>query len=253
MAEKFTLLLALLLGAVLGSFLNVLIYRLPRGEGVALGRSRCPSCGEALRWYDLVPVLSFLLLRGRCRYCSAPISWRYPLVELLSAGLALAVVWRWGWGMMALRNYFFLACLLVASFIDLEHYIIPNRLVLGALVGAVPLDYMARDPGLVPALLGALSAGGFLFFLALVSRGGMGGGDIKLAAVSGLFLGWPLALLGTFLGCLIAGVWGIILLVTRRKGRKDHIPFGPFLSAGLLIALFWGRGIWQWYASLLGF
>ncbi|RDV83216.1 prepilin peptidase [Ammonifex thiophilus] len=253
MVKELFLVGAFALGLVVGSFLNVVIYRLPRGEGVALGRSRCPSCGETLRWYDLVPVLSFLLLRGRCRYCSVPISWRYPLVELLSGCLALAVAARFGLGPEGLKYYFLLSCLLAASFIDVEYYIIPNRLVLTAFLIGVPLGIWARDVSLSSALVGALSSGGFLFFLALVSRGGMGGGDIKLAAVSGLFLGWPLAFLGTFLGCLIAGVWGIILLLTRRKGRKDHIPFGPFLSLGFLVALFWGRGIWQWYASLLGF
>nr|WP_245527902.1 A24 family peptidase [Ammonifex degensii] len=247
------LLLAFVVGLVVGSFLNVAIYRLPRGETIILGCSRCPSCGETLRFYDLIPLLSFLWLRGRCRYCRAPISWRYPLVELLSGGLALALAYRWGFSFVALKYYFLLACLLVASFIDLEHCLIPNRLVLVAFLGGVPLGLLARDVGLLSALLGAGAAGGFLLLLALASRGGMGGGDIKLATVAGLFLGWPLSLLGTFLGCFVAGIWGIVLLLTRRKGRKDHIPFGPFLSLGFLIALFWGREIWEWYASLLGF
>jgi len=240
-----------LLGLMVGSFLNVVIYRLPRGEGIVWGRSRCPACGETLRWYDLIPLLSYIWLRGRCRYCSGPISWRYPLVELLSGLLVLAVAYRFGPSFVALKYYFLLACLLVASFTDLEHYLIPNRLVLVMLVLSLPLGLLARDVDFRSALLGAGVTGGFLSFLALISP--LGGGDVKLSAVVGLYLGWPWTFLGMFLGCFLAGVVGLILMALGIKRRKDFIPLGPFLALGFFLSLFYGKEIWAWYLRYLGF
>lgn len=227
-------------GMCAGSFLNVVIYRLPRGESILWGRSRCPACGHTLAWYDLIPVLSFVFLRGRCRNCGARISWVYPVVELLTGILFLLIFCRFGLT-LALAKYLFLACVLVAAaFIDLQHYIIPDTLVLAGLAGCLVLGALARDVGVLSALSGAAACGGFLLLVALLSGGGMGGGDVKLAFVSGLFLGWPLAPLGLFLGICLGGALALTLLALHIKGRKDPLPFGPFISLGFLIALLWG-------------
>lgn len=236
-----------LLGLAVGSFLNVVIYRVPRREGVVSGRSRCPACGHALAWYDLVPVASYLLLRGRCRYCGARVSPRYPAVEVCTAAIFVLVFWRFGLS-PALAKYLFLGGLLVAaSFIDLEHYIIPDGLIVAGLAGGAVLGLAARDVGLWSALAGLAVGGGALLLVALISRGGMGGGDVKLAAVTGLFLGWPLGPLGLFLGVCLGGFVAAFLLLFKIRGRKEPVPFGPFIALGSLLAMAWGREILAWY------
>ena len=247
-----------LLGLLVGSFLNVVIHRVPRKESVLRPRSRCPQCGVELSERDNIPVLSWLLLRGRCRTCGAPISGRYPLVELLTAALSAAMGWRFGadWPLPA---FLVLVWVLVAvSFIDIEHYLIPNKIVLAALALGVPLlvaaaltdDGRVRD--LADALLGAVIACGALLVLALLVPRGMGMGDVKLALVLGLYLGW-LSLghvgLGLFLGFLAGAVGGIVLMVVGRRTRKDHIPFGPYLALGAYAAVLWGRDILDWYSG----
>lgn len=241
--------LAAVFGLFAGSFLNVLIYRLPRGEQVTGGRSRCPACAHALAWFDLAPVLSFIFLQGRCRHCLARISLRYPLVELLTGAVFAALLLRFGLT-PALAKYLFLgAVLIAASLIDLEHYLIPDRLVLAGLFGGVVLGVLARDVGLLSALLGAAVGGGVLLLIAVLSGGGMGGGDIKLAAVTGLFLGWPLGPLGLFAGACLGGLLGVFLLVFKLKGRKDPLPFGPFIALGTLLSLLGGKEFLAWYAG----
>lgn len=239
-----------LLGLFTGSFLNVVIYRLPRGETIIWGRSYCPACGLALAWYDLVPVLSYLALRGRCRYCGTPISPRYLLVELLTGAVFVALFYRFG-PTPALAKYLFLgAVLIAAAFIDLEHYLIPNRLVLAGLAGAVILGFAARDVGTWPALAGCAAGAGFLSVVAVISKGGMGGGDVKLAAVVGLFLGWPLVALALFLAVAAGGLAASLLLLLRVKGRKDPVPFAPFIAVGTLTATLWGLYIIDWYRQV---
>ncbi|NPV28511.1 MAG: prepilin peptidase [Firmicutes bacterium] len=236
-----------LLGLFIGSFLNVVIYRMPRGESVVAGRSRCPACGQALAWYDLVPVLSYLALRGRCRYCRTPISPRYLLVELLTGAVFAALFYRFG-PTPALAKYLFLgAVLIAATFIDLEHYLIPDRLVLAGLAGAAVLGFAAGDVGIWSALAGCAAGAGFLLLVVVISKGGMGGGDVKLAAVTGLFLGWPLGSLGIFLGACVGGLVAFFLLLFRIKGRKDPLPFGPFIALGSFLALLWGKEVISWY------
>ncbi len=239
--------LAALFGLIIGSFLNVVIYRMPRGESVVAGRSRCPACGRALAWYDLVPVLSYLALRGRCRYCRTPISPRYLLVELMTGAVFAALFYRFG-PTPALAKYLFLgAVLIAATFIDLEHYLIPDRLVLAGLAGAVILGFAARDVGIWSALAGCAAGAGFLLLVVVISKGGMGGGDVKLAAVTGLFLGWPFGPLGIFLGACVGGLVAFFLLLFRIKGRKDPLPFGPFIALGSFLALLWGKEVISWY------
>ncbi|MFZ5651432.1 MAG: prepilin peptidase [Bacillota bacterium] len=246
--------LTALLGLAVGSFLNVCVYRIPAGKSVVSPPSHCPYCGTRLRPADLIPVASYLILKGRCRYCKTPVSLRYPLVEALTSALFLLVFYSFG-AEIDLIKYLFLTALMIAvAFIDLDHYIIPNRLVLAGLIAGSLFIPLTGEPPLLDALSGVLAASGFLLFLYLVSRGGMGMGDIKLAAVIGIFLGWPMSLFAVFSACFLAGILGIALIATGVKKRKDPIPFGPFLAAGTFITSIWGPELAELYRSfILGF
>jgi leader peptidase (prepilin peptidase)/N-methyltransferase len=246
-----------LLGLMVGSFLNVVVYRVPRRESVVRPRSRCPGCGTQLAERDNVPVLSWLLLRGRCRTCSTPISARYPLVELLTAVVFGGLGARFGadW---ALPAFLVLAAgLLAVSFIDLEHFIVPNRVLLVVLALGVPLLAVAAAGGdgwldVRDSVLGGAIAFGLLLVINLINPRGMGMGDVKLVGVEGLFLGVlgiGHVLLALFLGFLLGAVGGVVLLATGVRGRKDHIPFAPFLAAGALLSLVVGSGVLDWYRS----
>ncbi|MFZ5647962.1 MAG: prepilin peptidase [Bacillota bacterium] len=242
------------LGLAVGSFLNVCIYRIPAGKSIVTPPSHCPTCENRLRPPDLIPVISYLFLKGRCRYCKTPVSHRYPLVEALTAFLFLLVFLELGFETALFKHLFLTALMITIAFIDLDHYIIPNRLVLAGLIAGALFLPVTGDLSLLSALYGALSASGFLLILYIVSRGGMGMGDIKLAAVIGIFLGWPMALLAVFLACFLAGILGIVLIVTGIKKRKDPIPFGPFLAAGTFITSLWGPELASLYRDfLLGF
>jgi len=239
-----------LAGLVVGSFLNVCIHRLPRRESVVRPASRCPDCGARLKAADLVPLLSWVALRGRCRYCGLPVSPRYPLVELLT-GLAFVGAYH-ALGpdpLLLAKTLFFVSLLIVATFTDLEHMLIPNRLILAGLAGGAVFALLVPQPGLVSALAGAAACGGLLLLLAVASRGGMGGGDVKLAAVIGLFLGLPLGLLALFVASLLGSVAGLALRCGGALGRGEPIPFGPFLALGAAVALFWGRAVLDWYLA----
>jgi leader peptidase (prepilin peptidase)/N-methyltransferase len=243
-------------GLAVGSFLNVVIYRVPRKESVVRPRSRCPGCGTQLAERDNIPVVSWLILRGNCRTCGEPISIRYPLVELLTGALFVAVALRFGLDWVVPAYCVFFASLVAITFIDLEHYIIPNRVLYPTLFLATPLLVLAaalQDQwgNLERALIGA--AGAWLFFLVLhlISPRGMGFGDVRLSFLLGLFLGWldlRHVFLGVFLGFLLGSIVGLVLMALRRRGRKDHIPFGPFLAAGSVIAVLFGSTILGWYS-----
>ena len=243
------------LGLAVGSFLNVVIHRVPEKQSVVRPRSRCPKCGTELASRDNIPVLSWLLLRGRCRTCGEPISARYPLIELATAALFVAAGIRFptSW---ALPGYLVLfAALLAISAIDLERYIIPNRIVYPTLFIAIPLMVAAAlaegEPERIrTATIGSLAAFVAMFVVHFISPKGMGFGDVRLAAVIGLFLGWidlTLVLLGMLLGFLLASVIGIGLLLTKRRGRKDAVPFGPFLAAGAVLAVLFSRQLLSAY------
>lgn len=244
-------LIPILAGLLLGSFLNVVIYRLPAGKSLVTPPSSCGSCGHRLGPPDLVPVLSYLFLKGRCRHCGAGISPRYPLVELLTAGLFSLLFWRYGFS-AAFAKYAVLTCILVAAaFIDLDHRIIPDRLNLfGALAGLVFL-LVTKDISFKNAFFGLLAGGGFLLLVAVVSRGAMGGGDIKLFAAAGLFLGLEKTALAMFLTFLAGGFTGVLLIAAGLKSRKDYIPFGPFISIGVFIAIMWYNQLAMFYANIL--
>jgi leader peptidase (prepilin peptidase)/N-methyltransferase len=240
--------IAALFGAVVGSFLNVVAYRLPRNESLVTPASRCPGCGAAIKPYDNVPVLGWLLLRGRCRACQTPISSRYPIVEALTAGLAVGVILAKHSAYEIVLGLVLVGILVPVALIDLDHRIIPNKITLPAAVAAVAVG-VALDPHGVPEqLIAGAGAGGFLLFFALAYPRGMGMGDVKLAFVLGLFLGREVAvaiLAGVFLGTIVGAA--VMARVGVEKGRKTAVPFGPFLAVGGLIGLFAGPAIVHWY------
>jgi leader peptidase (prepilin peptidase) / N-methyltransferase len=245
------------LGLAVGSFLNVVIWRVPRKEPVAAGRSRCPCCDGQIRTRDLVPLVSWFALDGRCRDCEAPIPARYPLVELGCAVLFGLVAVRFGstWELPAFL--LLAATLLAVSVIDLEHYIVPNRIVFPVSAMALPLLALGLlgDGDLADlqrAVLSALTGFAVLFTLHMVSPRGLGMGDVRLAFILGLYLGWlgwGWLALGLFLGFLLGAVVGLLLVVVRVRARTEHIPFAPFLASGAMVAVLWGRPLLDWYAG----
>lgn len=243
---------ALVLGLVIGSFLNVCICRIPIGQSVVRGGSYCPSCGSSLKPADLVPVLSYLFLRGKCRHCGEKISFQYPAVELLTGGLFVLSFYCFGLQPMTLIAWALACVLIVASGIDIHTFEIPDGASIAVLIIGIACFFI---PGLFwwERLLGVLCAAGPLLLIVALSRGAaMGMGDVKLMAAAGLVLGWKLSFFALFAGVVFGGVVGAILMISRRRGRKDSIPFVPMLSAGILFSLLFGNAVIGWYVSLLG-
>ncbi len=247
-------------GLLVGSFLNVCIYRMPRNLSIVWPSSRCPSCSGPIRAWDNIPVLSFLVLRGACRTCRAPISWRYPLVEALNALLYGGLFWRFGPGWPFLIYAVFCSSLIVITFIDLDFQIIPDRISLpgipaGLLAGSLilPDPFLRADAlGWMSSLIGA--AAGFLVYYGIAVLGekilkkeAMGGGDIKLMAMVGGFLGWKGVILTTFLGSLAGAAIGLGQMFFLGRERGSQIPFGPFLALGAVVSVFFGQEIIVWY------
>jgi leader peptidase (prepilin peptidase)/N-methyltransferase len=240
--------IAALFGAVIGSFLNVVAYRLPRHESLVSPGSRCPSCDTPIKPYDNLPVIGWLLLRGRCRACGVRISARYPAIEALSAVLAVAVVLaRHSVHDIALGLVLVMVLVPVAM-IDLEHRIIPNAITLPAALVAVGIGAVTRPGGLPEQLIAGAAAGGFLLLFALAYPRGMGMGDVKLAAVLGLFLGRSVGV-ALFVGVIAGAIVGAAIMARRgvAAGRKTAVPFGPFLALGGVVALLAGSPLVHWY------
>lgn len=240
----------LIIGLIIGSFLNVCIWRLPRQESLIRPSSHCPSCNAPVAFYDNIPIISYLLLMGRCRSCGHPISWRYPLVELINGLGYWMLLWQHGLGWPFVIYATLFSALLVITFIDLDHQIIPDRITLPGMVIGLIAAATILPHGLKNGLGGFLLGGGLFYLIAVLSRGGMGGGDIKMIAMVGAFLGWQGVLLTIFLGALLGSIFGLFLMLFMGKGRKTPVPFGPFLSLGTMIALFWGPQIILWYKGL---
>lgn len=243
---------ALLLGLCVGSFLNVVIARLPAGRSVVNPGSACPRCGSAIAWYDNLPVLSYVLLRARCRACRAPISWRYPAVELI-CGLLFALAYlHFGPTPRLAPALVLLAGLIAITGIDLDHQIIPDVLSLPGIAAGLLCSFASDGIGWRDSALGVVVGGGVFIVIILASslvlgQPGMGVGDVKLGAMLGAFLGWKLALLSILLSVLVGGPLAATLLATGRKARKDPLPFGPFLALGGMVSLFWGESLLAWY------
>lgn len=250
---SYSLSVALIFGLIIGSFLNVCIHRLPINESLMTPSSRCPACRRPIRWQDNIPVISFFILHGRCRDCGQPISWRYPLVELANGTGYVLLVWQFGVGSQTAVYALLYSSLLVITFIDLDYQIIPDRITLPGMVVGLAASSVILPLGFVNALIGLLLGGGLFYGVAAASRGGMGGGDIKLIAMIGAFLGWKQALLTIFIGALAGSVIGLFLMVFKGKSRKHPVPFGPFLSLGAVVSLFAGPAIWNWYQRLGAF
>ena len=236
-----------LLGLVIGSFLNVVIARLPEGKSVWRPGSACPGCATPISWFDNIPVVSFLALRGRCRTCGMAISWQYPLVEA-TTGVAFGLAFlRFGPTPDFAAAAALLAALIAITAIDLAHQIIPDVITLpGILVGGLASLTSTRVDW-IDSLIGIGVGGGLFLIIILASRGGMGGGDMKLGAMLGAFLGWKIGLLAILLGVLAGGAVALCLLFAGRKGRKEAIPFGPFLALGGAVTMLWGERLLAWY------
>jgi leader peptidase (prepilin peptidase)/N-methyltransferase len=244
------------LGLIIGSFLNVVIHRLPREESLVTPRSRCPACRTPIRPWDNIPVLSFLVLRGRCRACGHPIAWRYPLVEGLTASLFLLAALRFGFTLHTGTVLVFVSALVAIAFIDLDHQIIPNAITLPGIPLGLLAGLSVGNPPLLERVVGALAGAGFLYLVllyggAVYGQDAMGEGDLNLIALVGAFLGWKGVVVTILLGCLSGSVVGLALIGLRRLRRREHMPFGPFLAFGALVALFWGDALVGWYLRFL--
>ena len=240
--------LVIIFGLIVGSFLNVCIYRLPRETSIVSPGSSCPSCGMAIRFYDNIPVISYLVLRGKCRRCGASISIRYPVVELITAFLFCAVYLKAGLSWTSLALMLFSALLITLSLIDLEFQIIPDILSLGGIVAGFVFSFLRYGFGYKDALLGIFIGGGILFVIAygyqlITKREGMGGGDIKLLGMIGAFCGLKGVIFSLVAGSLLGTIVGIPLMVMQKKDMKYAIPFGPFLSLAALVFVFFGDTI----------
>lgn len=244
-----------LFGLTVGSFLNVVIARLPEGRSLWRPASACPSCGSPIAWYDNVPVVSFAALRGRCRACRAAISWRYPVIELLTAALWVTAYLRFGLSPQLVVALVFLSTLVAVSAIDLRYRIIPNVITVPGIPAGILLNLIVGQVSWVDSLLGILIGGGVFALIIRVSEmfygePGMGGGDMKLAAMFGAFLGWKAMLASVFVAIMVGGTLAaVLLLVMGRAGRKYPMPFGPFLALGGAVGVLWGQRIVQWYVS----
>lgn len=250
------IILVIIYGLLIGSFLNVLIYRIPREESIAFPGSHCPECDHKLRWYDNIPVASYLMLKGKCRYCGTSISVQYPLIEILNAIVYVVLYIFFGWSIDFVAFALIASVLIAIAGIDLKEQIIPDSLVLSVLVIEVlhkTLNYFINgvSPKLVDSLLGLAIAGGIFLLIVLVSKGGMGGGDVTLIGALGFVLGVKGILLTIFFSFILGAIISILLLASGLKTRKDPIPFGPFIILGFFIVLLWGNGIISWYFDIL--
>jgi leader peptidase (prepilin peptidase)/N-methyltransferase len=247
---------AFVFGACIGSFLNVCIYRIPEGKSIVHPPSACPKCGYAIRWYDNIPILSYLLLRGRCRRCRVHIPLRYPLVELITGIAALAIFLKYGLTATTPVYFLFVAVLLVITFIDIDHQIIPDRLSLTGIPLFFCLGFLVPAVSWQDALIGILVGGGILYAVALgyqllTGRDGMGGGDIKLLAMIGALIGWQGVLFTIFLASISGTLIGLALTLPAGRSMKSRLPFGPFLAAGAIAYIFFGPELIYWYLGIL--
>jgi len=244
-----------ILGTLIGSFLNVVVYRLPREESLSFPPSHCPSCNARLKWFDLFPIFSYIVLKGRCRNCDVKISTRYPLVELMTGLIYVYTIGVFGISVESILYVLVFTILIPVSLIDYDHTIIPDRLNFGIFLVALFYFMFEMYDGnqtwryFLNPLYGLLIGGGFFLFIAIVIKGAMGGGDIKLMAALGFLFGSTNTLLLMFLSFIIGGAVSSFLILFKIKKRKDYIPFGPFICVSAFIVVFWGNKILNWYLN----
>ncbi len=244
----------LFIGSCIGSFLNVCIFRLPANQSVVRPPSACPSCGRPIRWYDNIPIISYIVLRGRCRSCRVSISLRYPLVEMLTGLFALTVWLHFGIHVHSIIYFLFIAALLAVTFIDLDHRIIPDVISLPGIPIGFAASFFLPQISWLESLTGILIGGGTLLIIALgyqmlTGKDGMGGGDIKLLAMIGAFIGWKGVLFTIMAASFTGTLAGIAVMLQTRKGMKLAVPFGPFLATGAILYLFLGEILIDWYIN----
>jgi len=255
MSDVASILMAGAFGAVIGSFLNVCIYRLPLERSVVWPASACPHCARNLAWFENIPIVSWTVLGGRCRSCHAPIGIRYPIVEAITAVMFAAGWWFYGPGVLLASRLVFGCALIVLFAIDLEHHLLPNLITLpGIIIGFV--FSFATDPGWMSSLIGIIAGGGALYAVAeayyrVRHEEGLGMGDVKMLSMIGAFLGWQLTLMTLMLGSIAGSVVGIGMLATKRGGLKYALPFGTFLALGAALAATVGPRVLNWYLGLL--
>jgi len=254
MTQWIILLIIFLFGSCLGSFLNVCIYRLPLNLSIVFPNSFCPACQSPIRPYDNIPLFSFFFLKGKCRNCGVKISWRYPLVEALMGAITLALFLRLGLSPLFFPLLAFSAALLVITFIDLDHRIIPDVISLPGIVVGVILALAGISISIKSSLMGLLLGGGSLFavayiYEAITKREGMGGGDVKLLAMIGAWLGWQAVLFTLFFASLLGTIIGGTVMLIQKEGRYYAIPFGPFLALAALAYIFFGPPLIHWYLN----
>jgi leader peptidase (prepilin peptidase)/N-methyltransferase len=245
-----------IIGLCIGSFLNVCIHRMPTGKSIVRPPSACPACGLLISWYDNIPLLSWIILRGRCRGCKAPISVRYPLVELMTGLFAVITALRYGHQWAALIYFVFILAMLVITFIDLDHRIIPDVISLPGIPIGFLASFVLPQITWLQSLIGIVIGGGILLFIAvgyqlLTGKEGMGGGDIKLLAMIGAFVGWQGVLFTIMASSLTGTIVGVIVMLRAGKGMKMAVPFGPFLAIGAILYLFLGPPLIHWYLNMI--
>lgn len=241
---------ALILGLVVGSFLNVIIYRLPLGISIAKGRSFCPNCQTQISWRQNIPILSYLLLRGKCKNCGVPIAIRYPLVEALTGLLSMISFYVFGPSLQYLTAFVVMAILVAITFIDFDTLTIPNELVIALALPAVLSFFVFPEPNLFDRAIGIVAVSIPMLFLTMIIPDAFGGGDIKLMAVAGFLLGWVNTLLATFIALIAGGTVAMVYIL--RKSKDKHMAFGPYLCLGIFAAMHFGNAIINWYLNFYG-
>ncbi|MHC1745174.1 MAG: A24 family peptidase [Syntrophobacteraceae bacterium] len=246
--------LAFVIGCCIGSFLNVVVYRLPAGKSIVSPGSACPQCGQPIAFYDNIPVLSYFILRGKCRHCKATFSGRYPLVEALCGLFTLMLFRRYGIHPQFFIELLFVYVLVIIAFIDLDTYLIPDVLSLSGIVLGFAFSFFTPRLGWTDSLVGILLGGGLFYAVAigyqyLRHQDGLGGGDIKLLGMIGAFLGIAGVLLTVVIASIVGAIVGVIVMRRQKTGLTAMVPFGPFLSLGALVYLFWGHSLIQWYVD----
>lgn len=244
--------LAFLFGAIIGSFLNVVIYRLPKGIFLENKRSVCRSCGAQIKSYDLIPLLSYLILRGKCRRCKAKISPQYPLIELVTGMLAVGLISLFGFSLQTLYLFAIGAIFIAITMIDFAVMEIPNSLLVALLPLCVMSLFLGEDTTLLSRIIGCFCVSLPMYLLATLIKGAFGGGDIKLIGLCGFLLGWQSSLVAVFIAILLGGGYASYLLLFHKRKKDSHIAFGPYLCVGVYTALIWGKEIWTAYLSLSG-